>query len=249
MATSYGALCTDFYVEHKLALKMDLPSERETLLHFFDQVRKRVPAMNRLRRYEGELALESSRRATSSQWLALRRNNIRSGYINPDTMDQAYHLHQLVLESAPYHLTLSTLDVDFQEILFGFDLECKADHDRVVFDALFDNTPVAKLLNVPDAEVLDVQPIYKLALSESGDMQATFEVRTRPRGKRGSTRAYRAEPISVFLHVRKYGPLDHLDQLREGFEVICRKAEALANDRLIPNMLTPIVREITSSSA
>jgi hypothetical protein len=57
MATSFGALCTDFYVNQKLALKMDLPGERETVLHFFDRVKKSIPAMNRFRRYDGELAL------------------------------------------------------------------------------------------------------------------------------------------------------------------------------------------------
>ena len=38
--TTFVALCSDFYVNQKLALKMDLPSERETILHFFDRVRK-----------------------------------------------------------------------------------------------------------------------------------------------------------------------------------------------------------------
>ena len=51
MATSYGALCTDFYVNQKLALKMDLPSDRETILHLFDRVKKTVPNMNRFHRY------------------------------------------------------------------------------------------------------------------------------------------------------------------------------------------------------
>ena len=59
MTTSYGALCTDFYINQKLALKMDLPTERETLLHFFDQVRETHPGMTRFRRYDGELSLES----------------------------------------------------------------------------------------------------------------------------------------------------------------------------------------------
>ena len=53
MATSYGALCTDFYINQKLALKMDLPSDRETILHFFDLVRREMPSMHRFRRYDG----------------------------------------------------------------------------------------------------------------------------------------------------------------------------------------------------
>ena len=59
MVNSIGALCTDFYVNQKLGLKMDLPTARETVLDMFDRVRKSVPSMDRFRRYEGELSLES----------------------------------------------------------------------------------------------------------------------------------------------------------------------------------------------
>ena len=37
MATSFGALCTDFYINQKVGLKMDLPADRETILHLFDR--------------------------------------------------------------------------------------------------------------------------------------------------------------------------------------------------------------------
>jgi len=52
--TGLGALCTDFYINQKLSLKMDLPSARETVLDMFDRVRKELPNMDRLRRYDGD---------------------------------------------------------------------------------------------------------------------------------------------------------------------------------------------------
>ena len=125
MATSFGALCTDFYVNHKLALRMDLPAERETVLHFFERVRKTVPSMNRFRRYDAELALESSRKEAEYRWLALWPTTVRTGHVNPQAMSDAYEYHRMIMELAPYHLSLSPLDVDFAELLFGFDLECK----------------------------------------------------------------------------------------------------------------------------
>ena len=39
MTTSYGALCSDFYINQKFALKMDLPTARETVLDLFDRIR------------------------------------------------------------------------------------------------------------------------------------------------------------------------------------------------------------------
>jgi hypothetical protein len=256
MATSFGALCTDFYVNQKLSLKMDLPGDRETILHFFDRIRKSIPAMNRFRRYDGELALESSRRDTQYKWLALRRNSIRSGHVNPEAMDDALLFHQLVLEQAPYHLSISPLDVDYLELLYGFDLECKSNHDDVVFNALFEDSPLAALLEPPgegdqregQGKVLDVQPVFGLQLSDSGDLQAYFEVKTRPKSRRGSSRAYRGEPISLFLTLRKYGPIEKLEDLGDQSRELFEQCDQLAADRLVPHLLQPIARQITSSA-
>src|SRR5258705_10934795 len=71
MPTSYGAICTDFYVNQKLSLKMDLPSGRESVLDMFDRIRKELPDMERFRRYDGELALESPEQSSQYSWLAL----------------------------------------------------------------------------------------------------------------------------------------------------------------------------------
>ena len=249
MATSYGALCTDFYINQKLALKMDLPSDRETVLHFFDLIRRAMPSMHRFRRYDGELALESSRRDAEYKWLAMRRTSVRTGHVNPQSLAEAYRFHQLMLEFAPHHLTISPLDVDYLELMFGFDLECSDNHDEVVFDALYANTPLGKSLKLGDKKMLDVQPVFGINLTDSGDMQAYLEVKTRRRSRRGSARATRHEPISLFLTVRKYGPVDSVEDLQGHFDILAQHCESLANERLVPGLLTPIARHITSSSA
>lgn len=249
MATSYGALCTDFYINQKLALKMDLPSDRETVLHFFDMVRRAMPSMHRFRRYDGELALESSRRDAEYKWLALRRNSIRAGHVNPQSLAEAYKFHQLMLDFAPHHLTISPLDVDYLELMFGFDLECKDNHDEVVFDALYEGTPLGKALKIDGRRMLDTQPVFGMNLTEAGDLQAYFEIKTRRRSRRGSSKAFRGEPISLFLTVRKYGPVDSVEDLRTQLDHLTGHCEQLANERLVPGMLTPIARHITSSSA
>ena len=45
--------------------------------------------------------------------------------------------------------------------------------------------------------VLDVQPVFGQSLSDSGDVQAYIEVKTRPKSRRGSSRRYAGEPISL----------------------------------------------------
>lgn len=248
MATSFGALCTDFYINQKLALKMDLPSERETVLHFFDRMRKSMPDMNRFKRYDGELALESARKDARYKWLALRRNSIRTGQVNPDTMEEALGYHKLVLELAPYHLTISPLDVDYIELMYGFDLECKQNHDAVVYDALYRDTPLGGLMPNDDQRVLDVQPVFGQSLNESGDLQAYFEVKTRPKSRRGSSKRYSGEPISLFLTLRKYGPVDDLSDLASSVATLNEHAEQLASEKFIPDLLMPITQHIASSA-
>lgn len=255
MATSFGALCSDFYLNHKLALKMDLPSERETILHFFDRMRKSLPAMSRFKRYDGELALESARKDARYTWLALRRNSIRTGNVNPESMEDALDYHKLVLELAPYHLTISPLDVDYVELMYGFDLECRQNHDAVVYEALYADTPVGGLLaDAPEnpremaGGVLDVQPVFGQSLNDAGDLQAYYEVKTRPKSRRGSSKRYSGEPISIFLTIRKYGPVEDLADMAKSLDLLNHHGEELAVEKLIPHLLTPIAQHIGSSA-
>ena len=252
MATSFGALCTDFYINQKLSLKMDLPTERDTLLHFFDQVRKTQPGMTRFRRYEGELSLESSRREAEYTWLSLRQSSIRTGHVNPDVMEDAYKYHRRMLEIAPFYLTLSPLDIDYVELMFGFDIECKEDHDEVVYEALFSDSALGGLLkpidDVEGTKILDVQPVFGLNLSKDGKLQAYFEVKTRRRSRRGSGKRYAQEPISLFVTLRNYGPIDKLDDLKEVTTELGQHCETLTTERLIPDLLNPIVQHISPSS-
>lgn len=248
MTTSFGALSTDFHITQKLALKMDLPDDRETLLHLFDQVRKTDPAMRRFRRFDGELLLESSRREPHYRWLTLRRTSVRSGQSNPDQMADAYRFHQNVLRLIPYQLSISPIDVGYQELWFSFDLECKSNQDEVVYDALIADTPLANLMQWPDAKITDVQPVLGMRLEGRRGLEAYFEVKTRRRGRRGGSR-YRQEPIGVVVSVRKYGPINEVEDLVTNFKKMAQYAEQLATERLVPHLLMPIARQITSSSA
>lgn len=249
MTTSYGALCNDFYINQKLALKMPLPSDRETLLHFFDRIRKSDSKMDQFRRVEGELSLESARNKEMQYcWVSLRDAVIRSGNVNPASMADGFKLHKLLLEMAPFHLSLSPLEVDHLEVTFGFDLECDGDQDQVVAQALFGDSPLAQLTQFEDGKLLNAQPMVGLTLSKRGDLQAYFDIKTRRRGKRGSTKRSRNEPLSIYLSVRQYGPINDVEDLPEILSMLDHHAQTLATDKVVPHMLTPISRQIAGMS-
>jgi len=41
----YSSLCDDFFVNMNLSTEMELPTNRETILHFFERLQKSYPTM------------------------------------------------------------------------------------------------------------------------------------------------------------------------------------------------------------
>ncbi|MCC5828522.1 MAG: hypothetical protein JJU36_03660 [Phycisphaeraceae bacterium] len=255
MATSFGALCNDFFINQQILLKMDLPSERDTLLHLFDRVRRSYPMIDRLRRFDDELLVESNRKVADYKCLSLRRTSIRTGHINPVSMEEAYQYHRMVLEVAPYHLSISPLDVDYLELTYGFELECKGNQDEVIHDALLAHSPLGALLGPfhsdgprSETKLVNVQPAFGVQLSRAGDLQGYFEVKTRHRGRRGQSGRSKHEPICIMLTVRRYGPVHELNELDGEFCRVRDLTERLVAERLVPELLTPVARCITSGA-
>jgi hypothetical protein len=246
MTLSLGAMCTDFYVNQKLALKMDLPTARETVLDMCDRIRKELPQMDRFRRYEGELALESSEHESQYSWLALRQTSVRSGWVNPESLEEAYKLHRLILSVAPYFLSISPLDVDYLELVFGFDLEAATNRNEVVFDALLGDSALAGLIDTERESVLEAQPFLGFSLSEDCRLQAFVEIKARTQPGEVASRHYSDEPISIYLTTRRYGPLASIDDFAATFGMLAGHAERLAEERLIPQVVMPIRDAILS---
>jgi hypothetical protein len=243
MSDSYRALASDFYINQKLSLKLDLPRERQVILDLFDRVRRQFPSMNQFRRYRDELALEAEVNAAQHRWIAIRTNNIRSGAVNPSDLEEAYTLHRHVLDVAPFFLSISPLDVDYLELLYGFDLLTDRNHDEIVYEALVASSPLASLLDIPGSQVVDCQPLYGVVLRESHDIEVNFEVKTRAASREGR----RDEPISIYLTMRKYGPINEIKQLPELLAQLVKHGEDLVDTRVVPNLVVPIRDAIGSS--
>ncbi len=243
--SAFGTFCSDFCVNQKIALKMDLPESREPTLELFDRLRRQFPQLTRVRRIENEIALESGEGDRDFIWVALRKTSIRSGHVNPKSTDEGYKIHRAVLETAPWFLSMSPLDIDHIELIFGFDIETASHRDGIVYEALLANSPLGALFDCDQDEPIDVQPFIGIALTEGRELQASFEVKTRPRSA-DSMRSSSADPISVYLTVRRNGPLASLDELPTIFATLCGHAERLAEQRAIPHLVMPIRQAISA---
>lgn len=245
MSDSFRALCSDFYVNLKLAVKMELPRGRETVLELFERVRRQFPAMNQFRRYRDELALESPQTDSPHRWVAARTNSIRAGAVNPTDLSEAYAFHKLVLEVAPYYMSISPLDVDYTELLFGFDLMASGNHDAIVYEALLAGSPLGRLADAPPLQTIDCQPTLGVSIGRRGDIEAQFEVKTRTaQQSKDSDRP--PEPISVYLTLRKMGSVIDLKDLASVFDRLAAAGEDLADSRVVPTFLIPLRDAIAS---
>jgi hypothetical protein len=242
MPESYSALCADYYVNQKLNVKLELPSERQTVLDMLDRVRRRYPDMDQMRRFKEELALETPGDAAEQKWLAIRNTSVRSGFVNPDSLDDAYRLHREILEVCPFYLGVPPIDVEYVELLYGFDLAAAGNHDEIVFRALVAGSPLASVLDIPGTVPIDCQPMFGVSLREPGEIEAHFEVKTRVPQRKGRLREEDGsqEPISVYLTLRKYGPIGAIEDLPKALESLCDRGEELVESRVVPNLVTPI---------
>lgn len=247
MGTEYGLWCRDFYINQKLSLKLDLPAGREPVLELFDRIRRQDPTLRHLRRFDQELVLESDDLDRTFAWVTMRQTSLRSGMVNPPSLDAAYRLHRMVLELAPWYLTISPLDVEHIELVFCFDFETEGNRDQIIWDALLADSPLAALVDPQQDRPIDVQPFMGLSLSPSNDLQAFFEVKSRSKSSEPTQARPGEEPISVYLTVRRSGPLVSIDELPTVFATLCGHAERLAEDRVIPHLVKPIRDAITAS--
>ncbi len=148
----YSSFCDDFGIYVYLNTKMELPSGRETVLHFFDSLQKTFPEMTDFdRRESGEFVLEEDREKGSYRWVTLESQRICTGYVNPPNFEDADVQHERVLELAPYHLDFSALDCEAMDVLFAFDFVFSGNHDEVVAEALGLNTTLENLLQLPNS--------------------------------------------------------------------------------------------------
>lgn len=241
-------------MNQKLALKLDLPRDRQTVLDLCDRVRRQYPTMTQFRRYRDELALESDPSAEENRWMAIRSQSVRSGAVNPRSLADAYGLHRHLLEVAPFFLGISPLDVDYLELLYGFDLATERNQDEVVFEALVAGSPLSRLLDTPGATPTDCQPMLGMTIRDgtgrksTGDIEATFEVKTRAGGHDGGNGEAGGEPISVYLTMRQYGPVSEVKDLVKVLGVLARRGEELVETRVVPNLIVPI-RDAAGSSS
>ena len=115
----YGTCSDDFYVNLNLNTEMELSQSRESVLHFFELIQKKYPTMgNFYCRERGECVLEEDKSRGHYRWATVENRRVCSGYVNPGSLDDVMKQHELILETAPFALSVSPLDCESINLMY-----------------------------------------------------------------------------------------------------------------------------------
>ncbi|MFH1369728.1 MAG: hypothetical protein ABII09_00330 [Planctomycetota bacterium] len=245
MANAYSSLCDDFFLDTFVNTELDLPVQSDTVLAFFERIQKQYPTMGCFSKQEnGEYCLEDDRRTGQYRWVSLDLDRVGSGIVNPSDFTEVYAQDKFVLGLVPYMLGINHLDVDSLDVTYAMDFYCVGGHDQVIAEAL-GSSAFNCMLDLPGAKAIDHSPSIVVTLSDDCRTQARISIESRtsifdPDKMPQSIE----EPISLSFTVRQYPSGTGKFDVLESFERQCRLAEELMADRIVPNLVHPLINVI-----
>jgi hypothetical protein len=243
----YASLCDDFGAYVYVNTKMDLPSAREPVLHFFSSLKKAFPALTDFEQREaGEFTLEEDREHGSYRWVTLESRRLAAGYLNPPTLEAAEQLHDHVLEVAPFHLDLSGMDCEALDAMYAFDFVYQGNHDEVVAEALGTTTSLDKIITLPGSKIIGFEPTLMFALDDACRLQCRLSIETRTTAYHVRTGSFPEAPISVYFTVRQYWSRSPYKTFLESFQNQRRHLQELVESHIIPGVMRPLAQTIAA---
>lgn len=247
MDLDFSGAADDYFLNLNVQTTLALPTSRETVLHFCEAAQREFPQMTSFyQRETGEFVLEGDHEAGNYPWLELQTHRLSAGFFNPNSLEQAYHVHRWLLNRCPYFLGISPLDVECLDVLVGFNLDFQGNRDAIVADALLGGSPLAALLGDSDQRPLECEPNLVIALDAACTLQCRLSVETRSNSFQVRTGQYDPEPISVYFTIRKYPTPGQVMDTEKSFEQQRELCEDLARRIVLPNVIQPIAAAIAS---
>jgi hypothetical protein len=242
----YSSLCDDFYINMNLSTEMDLPTNRETVLHFFERVQKTYPSMrNFYSRERGDFVLEEDKERGAYRWCTIEPRRVCSGQVNPEEVEDAVQQHKLILELAPYALSVSPLDCEALDLLYGFDFTYRGNQNQLVVEALGVSPGLDRLLEVPGVTIINYEPSLTVALDNECRLQCRLNVENRTNAYQVRTGEFPEEQISVYLTARQYGSLSPDTTFVKTLERLSEICHEMLENHVIEHVLQPLARSIS----
>jgi hypothetical protein len=242
MANSYGALCDEFYINMRLGTQMKLATDRATIVAFFERMQRLYPQMINFHQDQkhGESSIEESREGNAYRWLSVEPQRVSSGYLNPDSPQDAYKYNRSVLETVPYYMAVSPVDLDYVDVLWGFDFGYKGNHHELIAEALLGESPMGKLMDTNSSKGINFELSGIVSLSEDTRTHARVWIEPRTTPAQVRTGDYPEEMLSLYVIVRQWSGGRRLPELHELHTHLIELGEKFVDDHVINPFLSPI---------
>jgi len=241
----YSAFSDDLYVNVNLGTEMELPNGRETVLHYFEQVQKKYPTMrNFYGRERGEYVLEEDKDGGRYRWTAVEPRRVSSGHVNPESIEEAFLQHRFILDTLPYSLSISRLDCESLNVMFGFDYTYRGNHNQLVAEALGLPPAFERFSELPGATSVAYEPAIQFAIDSDCRIQCRLSVETRTSAYHVRTGEYPEEQLSVYVTTRRYGSLDSNESFVSAMDRLAALACEMIDEYVIDQVLRPLQQAI-----
>jgi hypothetical protein len=223
--------------------ELDLPTQRDTILSFFERVQRHFPSMGCFYRgSENEYCLEESRKSGQYRWLVLEKDRIASGMANPTNIEEAYKQDRLILELIPYMLSVSHLDIDSLDLTFGMDFEYIGNHDELISEALFNTSVFSCFLEIPGVKPIGFSPIAVFSISNDFNTQVRISIESKTNVYQPQKHRHRSEEaISLSFTIRQYPPGEGKFDSLNSFDEQTLLIKELMDEKVVPNFVRPLV--------
>jgi hypothetical protein len=243
----YGSLSDDFYVNMHLHTEMDLPNQRETVLHFFEQMQRRFPKLRHFyQRERGEFILEEDKEHGAYRWVAAEPRRMCSGIVNPNTLEEAMDQHREVLDVVPYAMSISKLDCESIGLMYGFDYSYRGNQNLLLANAIGLPAGFEALSQRNGSQLMSYEPVIQLSLDDSFRTHARINFETRTTAFQAKAGEYNEELLSVYVTVRRFdslGPDEEFTTELNRLECMLRE---LMDDYIVENILKPLQNSIAA---
>jgi hypothetical protein len=243
--TPYASLADDFYVNVNLATEMELPAQRETILQYFERLQKHYPSMRKFYcRDKRDYVLEEDKDQGRYRWVAVEAKRLCSGQLNPPTLEAALDQHRLAVDLAPAYLSVSPLDCEAIDVLFGFDFAYRGNHNGLLAEALGVGPAFERFGELPGGRVINFEPSLTMAIDEDCRTQVRVSTETRTNAFQVRTGDFADEQLSVYVTARQYGSLDPDTTYVDAIDRLARLAREVLDGCVVEQVLKPLARTI-----
>ena len=150
-----------------------------------------------------------------------------------------------MLDLAPPILSVSPIDCEALDLLFGFDFAFRGNHNALLAEALGVGPALDRTSEIPGARVINYEPSLTLAIDEECRTQVRVSTEARTNAFQVRTGEFAEEQLSVYVTARQYGSIDPGVTFVEAIERLYRIAREVVDSCVVDQILRPLARTIS----